>query len=139
MEPLQHIEALLDETRGACWFTKFDLAQGYHQVRRREADLRKTSFRCHLGQFEWKLIPFGLQGSSSILIRVMNAAMTRRPPRPPLAPEYREPTVLSTGPSCFIWITLYATILHWSISATSERSSRPCARRSSTSRLAWAL
>ncbi len=30
VEPLPHIEPLLDETRGAQWFTKFDLAQGYH-------------------------------------------------------------------------------------------------------------
>ena len=77
VEPLPHIDALLDETRGSCWFTKFDLAQGYHQVRLREADWWKTSFRSQLGQFEWKVMPFGLQGSSSVLMRVMNAAMTR--------------------------------------------------------------
>jgi hypothetical protein len=77
VEPLPHIDALLDETRGARWFTKFDLAQGYHQVRLREADWWKTSFRSQLGQFEWKVMPFGLQGSSSVLMRVMNAAMTR--------------------------------------------------------------
>ena len=76
VEPLPHIDALLDETRGACWFTKFDLAQGYHQIRLREADWWKTSFRSQLGQFEWKVMPFGLQGSSSVLMRVMNAAMT---------------------------------------------------------------
>ena len=82
VEPLPHIDALLDETRGACWFTKFDLAQGYHQVRLREADWWKTSFRSQLGQFEWKVMPFGLQGSSSVLMRVMNAALTQglRPP-----------------------------------------------------------
>ena len=28
VEPLQHVDAFLDETRGACWFIKFDLAQG---------------------------------------------------------------------------------------------------------------
>ena len=77
VEPLPHIDSLLDETRGAKWFTKFDLAQGYHQVRLREADWWKTSFRSQLGQFEWKVMPFGLQGSSSVLMRVMNAAMTR--------------------------------------------------------------
>jgi len=77
VEPLPHIDALLDETRGAQWFTKFDLAQGYHQVRIREADWWKTSFRSQLGQFEWKVMPFGLQGASSVLMRVMNSAMTR--------------------------------------------------------------
>ena len=77
VEPLPHIDSLLDETRGAQWFTKFDLAQGYHQVRVREADWWKTSFRSQLGQFEWRVMPFGLQGSSSVLMRVMNSAMTR--------------------------------------------------------------
>ena len=28
VEPLPHVDALLEQTRGACWFTKFDLAQG---------------------------------------------------------------------------------------------------------------
>ena len=76
MEPLPHIDALLDETRGSGWFTKFDLAQGYHQVRMRASDWWKTSFRSQLGQFEWKVMPFGLQGASSVLMRVMNKAMT---------------------------------------------------------------
>ena len=30
VEPLPHIDALLDETRGAKWFTKFDLARCNH-------------------------------------------------------------------------------------------------------------
>ena len=33
----------------ACWFTEFDLAQGYHQVRPREADWWESSFRSRLG------------------------------------------------------------------------------------------
>ncbi len=33
-----------------------------YQVRIREADWWKTSFRPQLGQFEWKVTPFGLQG-----------------------------------------------------------------------------
>lgn len=45
VEPIPHIDALLDETRGAKWFTKFDLAQSYHQVRICEADWWKTSYR----------------------------------------------------------------------------------------------
>ena len=48
----------------------FDLAQGYHQVRIREADWCKTSFRSPLWQFEWKVMPFGLQGASSVLMRL---------------------------------------------------------------------
>ena len=98
VEPLPHIDALLDETRGAQWFTKFDLAQGYHQVRIREADWWKTSFRSQLGQFEWKVMPFGLQGASSVLMRVMNSAMTRGLTPASVVPRNPQPTdVPATG------------------------------------------
>ncbi len=39
-------------------------------------DQWKTSFRSQLGQFEWNMVLFGLQGSSSLLMRVMNQALT---------------------------------------------------------------
>ncbi len=47
-----------------------------HQLRVRASDRWKTSFRSQLGQFEWNVVPFGLQGSSSLLMRVMNEALT---------------------------------------------------------------
>jgi hypothetical protein len=64
---------------GSCFFTKLDLASSYHQLRVWTSDrrkTRKTSFRSQMGQFEWNVVPFGLQGSSSLLIRVMNEALT---------------------------------------------------------------
>ena len=76
VEPLPHIDALLDGTRVSCYFTKLDLASSYHQLRVRASDRWKTSFRSQLGQFEWNVVPFGLQGSSSLLMRVMNQALT---------------------------------------------------------------
>jgi hypothetical protein len=76
VEPLPHIDALLDGTRGSRFFTKLDLASSYHQLRVRAADRWKTSFRSQLGQFEWNVVPFGLQGASSLLMRVMNQALT---------------------------------------------------------------
>ncbi len=33
VEPLQHIDALVDGTLGSCFFTKLDLASRYHQLR----------------------------------------------------------------------------------------------------------
>ncbi len=89
VEPLLHINVLLDETKGAQWFTKFDPAQGNHQVRVRETDLWKTSFRSQLGHFEWKVMPFGLQGSLSVLLLVMKAArgITTPNPRTAAAPS----------------------------------------------------
>ena len=57
---------------------------------------RKTSLRSQLGQFEWNVVPFGLHGSSSLLMRVMNQALTvgldfqvgtATTPRPPFCPD----------------------------------------------------
>ena len=42
----------------------------------RAADRWETSFRSQLGQFEWNVVRFGLKGASSLLMRVMNQALT---------------------------------------------------------------
>ena len=52
VEPLPHIDALLDGTRGSRFFTKLDLASSYHQLRVRAADRWKTSFRSQEGYVE---------------------------------------------------------------------------------------
>jgi hypothetical protein len=76
VEPLPHIDALLDGTLGSCFFTKLDLASSYHQLRVLVSDRWKTSIQLQLGQFEWNVVLFGLQGSLSLLMRVMNQALT---------------------------------------------------------------
>ncbi len=43
VEPLPHVDQLVDETRGARFFTKLDLAMAYMQFRIREEDQFKTS------------------------------------------------------------------------------------------------
>jgi hypothetical protein len=52
-----------------------DLASSYHQLLVLACDRWKTSFRSQLGQFEWNVVPFGLQGAL-LLMRVMNQALT---------------------------------------------------------------
>ena len=101
IEPIPHIESLLDATRGAAFFTKLDLASAYNQFRVREEDRWKTSFRCPLGQFEWNVMPYGTQGASSVLQRYMNrifrAGLGTAPEGLGGAPG-TGPVALATGP-----------------------------------------
>jgi hypothetical protein len=43
------VEELLDELRGAKFFTKLNMRSGHHQVLMFPADVEKTAFRTHQG------------------------------------------------------------------------------------------
>ena len=73
VEPLPHVDQLVNETRGARFFTKLDLASAYMQFRIREEDQFKTSFRVPGGQYEFRVSTFGLHGMSSVLLRYMHS------------------------------------------------------------------
>ena len=73
--PLPHINQLIDRLSNAKWFSKLDLANGYHQIRVDPAHVHKTAFTTRYGMFEWLVLPFGLTNAPSIFMQLMQEVL----------------------------------------------------------------
>lgn len=53
-------------------FTKLDLREAYYQVHIREGDGWKTAFNCPCINYQYRVMPFGLQGEPVVFMQLIN-------------------------------------------------------------------
>jgi len=73
--PLPLMTELRERVAGTTIFTKLDLKDGYHLIRIRKGDERKTAFRTWYGHHEFKVMPFGLVNAPATFQAMMNTIL----------------------------------------------------------------
>ena len=70
--PMPRIDDLIDGLGNARFISTLDLTRGYWQMPVAKKDRHKTAFTTSYGQFQFRMLPFGLSGAPSSFQRLMD-------------------------------------------------------------------
>jgi len=73
--PLPLMTELRERVAGATTFTKLYLKDGYHLIRIKNADERKTAFHTRYRHYKYKVMPFGLVNAPATFQAIMNTIL----------------------------------------------------------------
>ena len=74
--PMPRIDELIDRLGGAKYISTLDLTRGYWQVPVAPESQNKTAFTTPFGLFNFRVMPFGLQGAPATFQRMMDNLLT---------------------------------------------------------------
>src|SRR3954453_7771734 len=75
--PAPNIEMMFNQLKGAKFFSKIDLTDGYWHIPIREKDREKTGFATRQGLWQWRCMPMGLKNSSFTFQRAMQSVLRK--------------------------------------------------------------
>ena len=74
--PIPRQSEIIQALSGAQVLSSFDALAGFTQLEMADDAKEKTAFRCHLGLWQFKRMPFGLRNGPSIFQRIMQGVLS---------------------------------------------------------------